>query len=214
MGLITARTGSVTMPNPLVKTRYRNEQTVKDPGTLGSVPASDASAQGRGHSLRERLTALVRELGKFGTVGGIAFLIDLAVFNVLLQSGFETLVAKTISTVIAATVAFVGNRFWTWRHREHHNMARQYTTFFVLNAVGLGIGLSCLAISHYALGQIWPALQSPLADNISGQLVGTALGTLFRFWSYKRFVFRATPPEVSDPFDTERDAERSPVPRM
>jgi putative flippase GtrA len=93
-------------------------------------------------------------------------------------------------------------------------MARQYSTFFVLNAVGLGIGLSCLAISHYALGQIWPALQSPLADNISGQLVGTALGTLFRFWSYKRFVFRATPAEVSDPFDTERDVERSTVPRL
>jgi putative flippase GtrA len=72
-------------------------------------------------------------------------------------------------------------------------MARQYTMFFVLNAIGLGIGLGCLAISHYGLGQIWPALQTPLADNISGQFIGTAVGTLFRFWSYKRFVFRATP---------------------
>ena len=66
--------------------------------------------------------------------------------------------------------------------------------FFLLNAVGLGIGLSCLAISHYGLGAIWPALQSPLADNISGQLVGTAVGTLFRFWSYRRFVFRGPGP--------------------
>jgi putative flippase GtrA len=214
MGFITVRTGSVTMPSPLVKTRYRNEQTVTDPGTLGSVPASDETDQGRGRGLRERLIALIRELGKFGTVGGISFLIDLTIFNVLLHNGFETLVAKTISTVIAATIAFVGNRYWTWRDREHHGMARQYSTFFVLNAVGLGIGLSCLAISHYALGQIWPALQSPLADNISGQLVGTALGTLFRFWSYKRFVFRAAAPEVSDPFDTERDDERSTVPRL
>jgi putative flippase GtrA len=203
------------MPSPLVKTRYRKEQTVTDPGTLGSVPASDsAEDQGRGRGLRERLVALVRELGKFGTVGGIAFLIDLAIFNVLLHNGLETLVAKTISTVIAATIAFVGNRYWTWRDREHHSMARQYSTFFVLNAVGLGIGLSCLAISHYALGQIWPALQSPLADNISGQLVGTALGTLFRFWSYKRFVFRAASVEAGDPLDTERDVERSTVPRL
>jgi putative flippase GtrA len=214
MAFITVRTGSVTMPSLLVKTRYRKEQTVTDPGTLGTVPASDASDQGRGRGLRERLIVLVRELGKFGTVGGIAFLIDLVIFNVLLQSGLETLVAKTISTVIAATVAFVGNRFWTWRDRQHHHMARQYTTFFVLNAVGLGIGLSCLAISHYALGQIWPALQSRLADNVSGQLVGTALGTLFRFWSYKRFVFRATPAEVGGASDTERDVERSTVPRL
>jgi len=134
--------------------------------------------------------------------------IDTAIFNVMLQIGSEPLAAKTVSTVIAATLAFVGNRFWTWRHRHHHNMARQYTTFFLLNAVGLAIGLACLGISHYGLGQIWPALQSRLADNIAGQIVGTAFGTLFRFWSYKRFVFRATAAVA------QRDAEPAPVPRM
>jgi putative flippase GtrA len=185
---------------------------VTGPGSLGSVAATDSADPGRGPGLRIRLAALVREVGKFGTVGGIAFLIDLAIFNVLLQSGLETLAAKTISTVIATTIAFTGNRFWTWRDRAHDHMARQYTTFFVLNAVGLGIGLTCLAISHYALGQIWPALQSPLADNISGQLVGTFLGTLFRFWSYRRFVFRAAPLAGTEPLDTERDP--TPVPRM
>jgi putative flippase GtrA len=179
-------------------------------GTLGSVPATVTSDQGRGHGLRDRLIALIHEVSKFGTVGGVAFLIDLALYNVLLQAGSETLIAKTISTVIATTVAFFGNRFWTWRHREHHNMARQYTMFFLLNAVGLGIGLACLAISHYALGQIWPALRSPLADNISGVLIGTALGTLFRFWSYRRYVFRA----VSLPPAAQRDTEPTAVPRM
>ena len=56
------------------------------------------------------------------------------------------------------------------------------------DTIGLGIGLGCLGISHYWLGSIWPALQSRLADNISAQIVGTAAGTLFRFWSYRRFV--------------------------
>jgi putative flippase GtrA len=148
-------------------------------------------------ALRARFGALVRELSKFGTVGSIAFAIDLAIFNVLLQLGFESLLAKTISTVLATTVAFTGNRFWTWRHRGHANMARQYTVFFLLNAVGLGIGLACLAISHYGLGAFWPEFQTPLADNISGQFVGTAVGTLFRFWSYRRFVFGDT--VVPDP---------------
>lgn len=142
----------------------------------------------------------MRELSKFGTVGGIAFAIDFAIFNVLLQADFESLLAKTISTVLATTVAFTGNRFWTWRHRLHANMARQYTLFFLLNGVGLGIGLTCLAISHYGLGAIWPEFQTPLADNISGQFVGTAVGTLFRFWSYRRFVFGdAVVPEPAPP---------------
>jgi putative flippase GtrA len=176
-------------------------------GTLGSVPATRPPQPS---GLRAKLGALVREVSKFGTVGSIAFAVDLTIFNVLLQAGSETLLAKTISTVVATTLAFLGNRFWTWRHRDHHHMARQYTTFFLLNAVGLAIGLSCLAISHYGLGQIWPALQSPLADNISGQLVGTALGTLFRFWSYRRFVF----PASRVPEDEPATQDRAVVPRM
>jgi len=161
--------------------------------------------------LRSRLRALVHELSKFGTVGGIAFAIDLVIFNVLLQADMETLVAKTISTVIATTVAFVGNRFWTWRHRAHSHMARQYTMFFVFNAIGLGIGLSCLAISHYGLGQLSPVFQTTLADNISGQFVGTAVGTLFRFWSYRRFVFPAEARAEAGPHDdTEATTVTSP----
>ena len=44
-----------------------------------------------------------------------------------------------------------------------------------------------LAISHDVLG-----LTSRLADNISANVVGLALGTLFRYWSYKTFVFAHT----------------------
>jgi putative flippase GtrA len=157
------------------------------------VPADQPPQSG---GLRVKLRGLVREVGKFGVVGGTAFAVDLLIFNVLLQLGSETLLAKTCSTAVATTLAFVGNRFWTWRDRGHHHMARQYTTFFALNAVGLGIGLACLAISHYGLGSIWPVFTTKLADNISGQLVGTALGTLFRFWSYRRFVFPEAAPSA------------------
>ena len=164
-------------------------------GTLGSVPATTSTSdQGRGHGLRDRLVALVRELSKFGTVGGIAFLIDLTIFNVLLHSGFETLAAKTISTIVAASVAFVGNRFWTWRHRERTSLKREYALYFGFNAVGLGIGLICLWISHKWLGSIWPAVfATPLADLLSGKVVGVLLASLFRFWAYRRFVFPLNP---------------------
>ncbi|HEU4346294.1 MAG TPA: GtrA family protein [Actinoplanes sp.] len=174
------------------------------------MPAQAASPHGtKGW---RRLGGLIRELSKFGTVGSFAFAVDLIIFNILLQAGSETLLAKTGSTVVATTIAFLGNRFWTWRHRDHHHMGRQYTTFFLLNAVGLGIGLACLAISHYGLGAIWPVLKSQLADNISGQLVGTALGTLFRFWSYRRFVF---PKAAGSPSEDEPDTQKQAVvPRM
>lgn len=142
-------------------------------------------------ALLDRFGHLVHELGKFGTVGAVAFVVDIVLFNVAISAlDMERLTAKTFATVIAATVAFVGNRFWTWRHRERSGLAREYLLYFVLNTVGLAIGLACLAISHYGLGSIWPGVfKSLLADNISANFVGAALGTMFRFWSYRRFVF-------------------------
>ncbi len=46
------------------------------------------------------------------------------------------------------------------------------------------IAVGCLAISTYALG-----LTSPLAKNISANVVGLALGTAFRYVAYRRLVF-------------------------
>lgn len=142
-------------------------------------------------SLLDRFGHLIREMSKFATVGSIAFLIDFALFNFMTTArGLEPVTAKTIATVIAASVAFVGNRFWTWRHRERSNPVREYALFFFFNGVGLGIAVACLAISRYGLGSIWPGVfQTTLADNIASFIVGTGLGTLFRFWSYRRFVF-------------------------
>jgi putative flippase GtrA len=160
--------------------------------------------------LRAKIRALVREVGKFGTVGATAFTVDTILFAVLLKAGVETLIAKTIATVISTTVAFLGNRFWTWRHRAHSHMARQYTLFFVFNAIGLGITLGVLAISHYGLGQFWPVLQSKPADLVAGPLVGNAMATLFRFWSYRRFVFPAERPSHSETEQERRSVTSQP----
>jgi putative flippase GtrA len=148
-------------------------------------------------SAYQRFRHLIFELGKFGTVGGIAFVVDTTLYASLLhQADMETLTAKTLSTGVSATVAFLGNRFWTWRHRARSGLAREYTLYFIFNVVGLAIGLAVLGISHYGLGSLWPGtFRTTLADLIAANGVGMVFGTLFRFWSYRRFVFLAPRPE-------------------
>ncbi|MFG2105453.1 GtrA family protein [Micromonospora chersina] len=173
----------------------------------GDQPGAPQTRRGLIGALIDRFGHLVREMSKFATVGGFAFLVDFALFNYLASvRHMPPVAAKTISTVIAATLAFLGNRFWTWRHRQRSHPAREYTLFFFFNGVGLGIAVACLAISRYGLGAIWPEVfQTPLADNIASFIVGTGLGTLFRFWSYRRFVFvEAGTPAVPA---TSRDRE-------
>lgn len=143
--------------------------------------------------LVDRFRALFHELAKFGTVGFISLLVDLAVFNAVLHVMPEKpLTAKVLSTVVSATNAFVLNRIWSFKHRERTTLRREYSLFVVLNAVGLGIALLCLSISHYVLG-----FESRLADNVAANGVGLVLGTTFRFWSYRKFVW-AAPAEVEE----------------
>jgi len=136
------------------------------------------------------LHQLIRESLKFLTVGGVGLVVDLLVFNALLYAGgdgplnHKPLTAKTISVVAATLVTYTGNRVWTFRQRARTGFAREYVLFFLLNGVGLGIALCCLGISRYVLG-----LSGPLADNMAANLIGLGLGTLFRFWSYRRWVF-------------------------
>ncbi len=139
-----------------------------------------------------RLGHLVRELMKFGVVGGFAFVVDVGLFNLLLHATDKPLTSKTISTVVATTVAYLGNRHWTFRRRSRSGVRREYTLFFLLNGVGLVIALTCLAISHYLLD-----FTGRLADNIAANVVGLALGTAFRFWSYRRWVFPELLPEAA-----------------
>jgi len=139
-------------------------------------------------SLYGRVENLVHEAAKFGVVGLVSLVVDVGLFNLLCYGTGplhgKVLTAKIVSVSVATTVAYFGNRYWTFRHRGRTSFGREYVLFFVLNGVGLAISVGCLWFSHYALG-----LTSPLADNISANVIGLGLGTLFRFWSYRRWVF-------------------------
>lgn len=140
------------------------------------------------------LDHLIRELMKFGVVGGVAYLIDTVLNNLLRQTPLlddKPLTAKILSATAATVFAFAGNRYWTFRHRQDPGLARGFGLFALLNLVGLLIAVACLWFSHYVLG-----FTSLLADNIAGNIIGTGLGTLFRFWSYRKWVFKSVPEPV------------------
>jgi putative flippase GtrA len=123
-------------------------------------------------------------------VGALALVVDIGGYNALVHLGRhawmddQPLLAKALAVAASTTVAYFGNRFWTYRHRPRGRLAREYALFVVLSAIGLSIALACLAVSRYVLG-----LSSAVADNIAANVVGLALGSLFRFLSYRRYVF-------------------------
>ncbi|GAA3526681.1 hypothetical protein GCM10022419_001730 [Nonomuraea rosea] len=144
--------------------------------------------------LYERFESLVHELAKFGSIGAIAFVIDTGLYNVfLLGLEWGPLTSKVLATTISATFAYAGNRYWTFRHREQSGLGREYFLFFLLNGIALLFGLLMIGFAKYTLH-----LHDGLSLNIAN-FVGVGLGTLFRYWSYKKWVFL----EATEPIPVE-----------
>ncbi len=104
------------------------------------------------------------------------------------------LTSNGVATIIATTFSYLANRYWTFRHRDRTGLGREYVLFFALNGVGLVITELFIGFSHYVLG-----LDGAVFYNIA-LIIGTGVATLFRFWSYKKWVFLpATAPPVAPP---------------
>jgi putative flippase GtrA len=143
-------------------------------------------------SLRKRLADLIPELTKFGVVGLIGAIIDLGGADYLhVHLGVGPMVSKGLSITAATLVTYVGSRFWTFRHRVNQALLREGVLFAALNVVGLAIAEAVIAVATYGLD-----MKSELAYN-AASVAGTGLGTIFRYFSYKKWVFLAGAPGTS-----------------
>ncbi len=134
--------------------------------------------------LYQRWRHLAHEMAKFGIVGAFNTVLDFGLFNLLYVGlGWTALGANTASVAVAATSSFFMNRHWTFRHRARTDLRREYLVFFLLNGVGLLIATGCILFVERVLDQT-----GPLWLNIA-KVAGLVLGMIFRFTTYKRFVF-------------------------
>jgi putative flippase GtrA len=137
---------------------------------------------------------LIHEVAKFGVVGAGAFVLTIALSNTFhFGANLGPLTSFGLATVIAAVASYFANRHWTWRHKINAGVRRELPLFLVLSAVGVAVSEIPVGISEYLLG-----FHSPLAYNISSTLVGTALGTIWRFWSFRRWVFLDPEPQRTE----------------
>ena len=128
---------------------------------------------------------------KFGVVGLIGLVIDVALFNALRLGVFgddhwaqSAIGAKTIATLVEIVFNWLGNRYWTFRKHRRRNYVREFVEYAIVSLGGMAIALGCLWISHH-----WLGYTSLLADNIATNVVGLGLGTAFRFVLYRYWVF-------------------------
>ena len=140
-------------------------------------------------SLRKRFAELIPELAKFGLVGLVGSVVDLGGAAYLHGAvGIGPMVSKGLSIIAATALTYLGSRFWTFRHRVNQALMREGVLFAGLNVVGLAIAECVIAFVTYGLD-----MKSTLAYN-AASVAGTGFGTIFRYFSYKKWVFLAGAP--------------------
>lgn len=158
--------------------------------------------------LRTRLDGLLREVVKFGAVGGAGVLVNLLVFNLVRHTtGLPVVRAGIVATVVAILCNYIGFRYFTYRDRDKGRRTRELVLFVFFSVVGLVIENGILYAATY-----WCGWNTPLQNNVF-KFLGIGIATLFRFWSYRSWVFRALPTreavETAESFLSEGDGTRS-----
>ena len=137
------------------------------------------------------ITKILRnqQLAKFLSVGILALSIEILLYNLLVAGALfldlstKPATAKVLSGVVAIIIAFIGNRHWTFGGRSAHLVIDIYR-YFVTSMIGLTIATTILWISFHIFDQ-----KTLLAQNIFGNIIGTAVATFARYFLLQRWVF-------------------------
>lgn len=127
------------------------------------------------------------EVVRYAAIGAAGYIVDVASFNLLAYSSgayLDPLIAKVLAMTLATIVTWLGNRRFVFPHRRTRSTGDELGLFLLFSGLGVGISVGVLAVSHHVIG-----LTSQLADNISANVVGFGLATLFRFFAYRTVVF-------------------------
>lgn len=93
--------------------------------------------------------------------------------------------AGLISGALSIFVAWIGNRYWAFSATRNERKAAELFQFVLVNIGGVLIASACLFVSRWVLDY-----DSLLADNLSRNVIGVGLGTIFRYCCYKFLVFK------------------------
>ncbi len=121
------------------------------------------------------------QLFKFGVVGGIGYVINLAVFALLTQAlGVHHILSAVGAFCVAVTNNFLWNRHWTFGATDGH-AGFQAARFFTVSALALAVNLILLYLLVDVAG----------APELPSQALSVAAAMPFNFVGNKLWTFGA-----------------------
>lgn len=133
------------------------------------------------------------EAVRFMTVSLMATVVAVGLYNWLAYAPYHlwsplhrhVTWSYVVAHSVGMLVSYELSRRWTFRHRSANKAGEGFLSYAVINIITMAtIPLGCLWFSRHVMD-----LTSPLADNVSGNVVGLLLSQVARFFLFRRFVF-------------------------
>lgn len=115
---------------------------------------------------------LVKQIMKFGIVGGIAFLIDFIVYSIVLNLidwKYGYLLAGVAGFTISLIFNYLASMAFVFVRKDDADKRKEFVIFLILSLIGLGINTVVLWICIDAVYNNWPWLQA-MTESLNGFL--------------------------------------------
>jgi len=98
---------------------------------------------------KEKRSKLVKQIFKFGIVGGLAFLIDFVVYTMVLSVFnwvYDYLIAGLAGFTISLIFNYLASMAFVFKRKENVDRRKEFTVFLLLSLVGMGLNTLTLWI--------------------------------------------------------------------
>ena len=137
---------------------------------------------------------LMQQILRFGVVGGLSFLIDLAVYSAIVfvfgDEKTTVAVAAFFSFMTSVTFNYIASMKYVFERDESKDRKAEFTIFVILSAIGLVLN-EAIIMGVLVIYDITPFLRSGLLwdfKSIVGKIFATGIVMVYNFISRKIFI--------------------------
>jgi putative flippase GtrA len=136
----------------------------------------------------------IREFFKYGLIGALSTVLNLAIFNSLIlitghEQGAYLVLFTVITYVVVITHSFFWNKYWVFKKQNTEEGRREYIRFFSITGV---MALINIGVVHLLANIVGPqfGLSQHAWDNVA-LLVNIPINVVGNYFGYKFLVFKA-----------------------
>ena len=143
------------------------------------------------------MNSLIKQILKFGVVGGLSFLIDFAIYTLIIAVFGNAKTTVAIAAFFGFTISLIFNYFTSMKfvfvHDENMDRRKEFTIFAVLSLIGLLLN-EVLILGVLAVFDNVPLLQNSLNGLLwrfketIGKIFATGVVMVYNFVTRKIFI--------------------------